>query len=247
MKTSLLLSVMLAYSIGAQAASSPSAPHWSYEGNAGPDHWAELSADFQTCHNGKFQSPIDIRHTIEGRLPPLKLEFHTAAENLVNNGHTLQVNVDDEDDFMLDGETFRLKQYHFHTPSENQIDGHSYPLEAHFVHANADGEIAVIAVMFEVGKENTALNPIIAAMPKQLNQEVVVKQRMDLKPLFPEDRHYYRFSGSLTTPPCTEGLRWLVMKHPVTLSQSQLHDFQLALKNSNNRPLQPLHGRLIVE
>jgi carbonic anhydrase len=172
-----------------------------------------------------FNHPIDIRSTINGRMPPLKLEFHTAAENLVNNGHTLQVNVDDEDDFMLEGETFRLKQYHFHTPSENQIDGHAYLLEAHFVHANAEGEIAVIAVMFEVGKENTALNPLIAAMSKQENQEVVVKQRMDLKPLFPEDRHYYRFSGSLTTPPCTEGLRWLVMKHPVMLSQSQLHDF----------------------
>jgi carbonic anhydrase len=247
MKTALLLSAMLSFSIGANAASAPTAPHWSYEGSAGPEHWGELSADFKTCHNGKFQSPIDIRNTIEGRLPPLRLEFHTAAEKLVNNGHTVQVDVDDEDNFMLDGEIFRLKQYHFHTPSENQINGHAYPLEAHFVHANADGEIAVIAVMFEVGKENSALNPLIAAMPKQENQAVEVKQRMDLTPLFPTDRHYYRFSGSLTTPPCTEGLRWLVMKQPVTLSQSQLQAFQQALKNANNRPLQPLHGRLIVE
>lgn len=234
---------MLAFSSTSYA----SEPHWSYEGKAGPEHWGELSADYQTCQNGKFQSPINIRDTIEGRLPPLKLTFHAAAESLVNNGHTIQVNVDDEDDFLLDGETFRLKQYHFHTPSENQIKGHAYPLEAHFVHANAQGELAVVAVMFKVGAENSALKPILAVIPQQENQSVAVTQRMDLNPLFPHDRHYYRFSGSLTTPPCTEGLRWLVMKQPVMLSQTQLDAFQQALKNSNNRPLQPLHGRLIVE
>lgn len=247
MKATPFFAAVLFFSMATHAAVPHSVPHWSYEGQAGPQHWGDLSLDYQTCHKGKFQSPINIRDTVAGHLPPLSLEFHTAAEKLVNNGHTLQVNVKDEDDFTLDGDTFHLMQYHFHTPSENQIDGHSYPLEAHFVHANDEGELAVIAVVFEVGKENTALNPILAAMPMQENQEVAVKERMDLKPLFPEDRHYYRFSGSLTTPPCTEGLRWLVMKQPVMLSQSQLDAFKRALKHSNNRPLQPLHGRQIVE
>ncbi len=243
MKNTILASLMLTLS----AATYASDMHWSYEGKAGPENWGNVSPDFQTCHNGKFQSPIDIRNTIEAKLPALQLEFRTAMEKLVNNGHTVQVNVKNEDDFMLDGEAFHLMQYHFHTPSENQINGHSYPLEAHFVHSNDQGELAVVAVMFEVGKANSALDPILAVVPEQLNHEVEIKQRMDLRPLFPQNLHYYRYSGSLTTPPCTEGLRWLVMKQPVTLSAEQLKAFQQVLKNHNNRPLQPLHGRLIVE
>lgn len=221
-------------------------PHWSYEGQAGPERWGALSSAYQTCHSGQFQSPIDIRHPVEGHLPPLSLEFHTAAATLVNNGHTLQVTVDDEDDFMLDGERFRLMQYHFHTPSENRIQGRAFPLEAHFVHQNDAGELAVVAVMFEPGAENPALQPILAALPREVNQPVTLDQQIDLRPLFPPDRHYYRFSGSLTTPPCTEGLRWLVLKQPVQLSPTQLAGFRRALASANNRPLQPLHGRLIV-
>jgi len=245
MKTPLLFSIAFTFSAFAHAAAP--LPHWSYEGKAGPAHWSELAADYHTCNNGKFQSPVDIRQTIDGHLPPLNLEFHTAAETLVNNGHTIQVTVDDEDDFKLDGEDFRLMQYHFHTPSENQVGGKSYPLEAHFVHQNDAGELAVVAVMFELGAENPALKPVLAAIPPEENQPVALNKPVDLRPLFPADHHYYRFSGSLTTPPCTEGLRWLVMKQPVQLSQAQLDQFQKALKSSNNRPLQPLHGRMIVE
>lgn len=222
-------------------------PHWSYEGQAGPEHWGELSADYHTCHDGKFQSPIDIHNTIDGHLPPLNFEFHTANEQIVNNGHTIQITVDDEDDFMLDGEKFRLMQYHFHAPGENQIKGQLFPLEAHFVHQNPAGELAVVAVMFKAGAENPALNSLLSAIPQQKNTPVDLKMAADLRPLFPADRHYYRFSGSLTTPPCTEGLRWLVMKEPVQLSQAQLEVFQKALASNNNRPLQPLHGRIIVE
>lgn len=221
--------------------------HWSYEGKAGPDNWGSLSSKFITCNTGKFQSPIDIHSAINAELPALRLDFHTAAETLVNNGHSLQVTVDDEDEFRLDNDDFTLRQYHFHAPSENLIDGKHYPLEAHFVHTNAQGEIAVIAVMFTVGEENTALTPIINSIPTEKNREVPVKKRFDLTSLFPADRHYYRFSGSLTTPPCTEGLRWLVMKNPVTLSRKQLRTFQQALEHSNNRPIQPLNGRIIVE
>jgi len=245
MKRERLTALLMALSaIGTACAS---APHWSYEEKAGPARGGERAENYETCHNGKFQSPIDIKNAIDGKLPPLGLEFHTSAETLVNNGHTIQVSVDDEDDFMLDGEVFQLKQYHFHTPSENQIAGRSFPLEAHFVHSNAAGELAVVAVMFDIGKENPALNPILAAIPPQLNHAVAVDKQVNLRPLFPTDLHYYRFSGSLTTPPCSEGLRWLVIKQPVTLSEAQLDAFRQALKTSNNRPLQPLHGRLIVE
>lgn len=221
--------------------------HWAYEGQAGPDNWGNISDDYATCKIGQFQSPIDIRHPIKAKLPPLQLDFRTAAESLVNNGHTLQVTVNDEDDFRLDNQTFTLRQYHFHAPSENLINGKRYPLEAHFVHTSAQGAVTVVAVMFEIGRENTALSPILENLPAEKNRVVKIDKRYDLKPLFPADRHYYRFSGSLTTPPCTEGLRWLVMKKPVTLSAAQLAQFQRALEHSNNRPIQPLNGRVIVE
>ncbi|MBA2816531.1 carbonic anhydrase [Candidatus Pantoea persica] len=148
---------------------------------------------------------------------------------------------------MLDGERLRLMQYHFHTPSENRIQGRAFPLEAHFVHQNGASELAVAAMMFEPGAENPTLQPILAALPHEENHPVTLGRQIDLIPLFPQDRHYYRFSGSLTTPPCTQGLRWLVMKQPVQLSPTQLARFRRALASANNRPLQPLHGRLIVE
>ncbi|WP_313655716.1 carbonic anhydrase family protein [Pantoea sp.] len=221
--------------------------HWSYEGKAGPEHWSELSRDFHLCHEGKSQSPINIKDPVDGHLQTLDLTYHTSAEKVINNGHTIQVTVDEDDDFILDKEKFTLRQYHFHAPAENQINGQTFPLEAHFVHSKEDGELAVVAVMFEVGKENLALVPLINAMPKKENQQITIHRQVDLRALFPQDLHYYRFSGSLTTPPCSEGVRWLVMKQPVTLSQSQLDAFKKALKTSNNRPLQPLNGRLIVE
>lgn len=221
--------------------------HWSYEGKEAPEHWSELGADFQTCKSGQYQSPIDIRQVIDGKLPELKFNFRTDTKTIVNNGHTVQVTVTDSDDFSLDNDSFTLKQFHFHAPSENHLFGKSFPLEAHFVHANKEGELAVVAVMFEEGAENRALIPLIAAIPDVQDRVDVMKQSINLEDLFPTDKHYYRFSGSLTTPPCTEGVRWLVMKHPVTLSATQLKAFQHALKHANNRPVQPLHGRIIVD
>ncbi|BFO08945.1 carbonic anhydrase family protein [Serratia rubidaea] len=231
----------------AAAVSASATPHWAYEGLAGPDNWGTLGDEFATCKNGKFQSPVDIRHPLDADLPPLALNFHTAAESLVNNGHTLQVTANDEDEFWLDNKAFILRQYHFHVPSENRINGKTFPLEAHFVHASEDGEVAVIAVMFELGRENPALNPLLTRIPAEKNRVVPIDKRLNLRPLFPDDLHYYRFSGSLTTPPCTEGLRWLVMKKPVSLSARQLAAFTRALEHHNNRPIQPLHGRVIVE
>lgn len=238
-----LLTSLVALSLNVMA---EEAPHWSYEGKAGPKNWGELSDTYSTCKTGKFQSPIDIRNALPSALPPLSLIFHTAAEKIVNNGHTLQVTVNDEDDFPLDNDTFKLKQYHFHSPSENLINGKSYPLEAHFVHANEKGELAVVAVMFETGKENPALKPILDSMPLTRDRVVSLEKQLNISELFPADRHYYRFSGSLTTPPCTEGLRWLVMKNSITLSPEQLANFQRALQHSNNRPVQPLNGRIVV-
>lgn len=220
--------------------------HWGYEGAAGPEHWGEINKDFHVCHDGKFQSPIDIKNAINGELPPLNLVFHTSVGSIINNGHTIQLNVNDGDDFVIDGDSFVLKQYHFHTPSENLINGKSFPLEAHFVHSNEKGELAVVGVMFEIGEENPSIDTIIKKIPSKINDQVQLKEHVDLRGLFPSDRHYYRFSGSLTTPPCSEGLRWFIMKNTVQLSQAQLKIIQDALKGSNNRPIQPLNGRMIV-
>ncbi|WP_455811615.1 carbonic anhydrase [Pseudomonas graminis] len=242
--TSIALLLSIAAGVPAWAESNV---HWSYEGKSAPEHWGELGDEFKTCNNGKFQSPIDIHDVIDGKLPPLDMIFHTETESIVNNGHTIQVTVKDGDDFKLDNEKFTLMQFHFHAPSENRIAGKSYPLEAHFVHANDNGELAVIAVMLEVGAENPALNALLAAVPEEQDKVASLATTVDLSPLYPAQKQYYRFSGSLTTPPCTEGLRWLVMKHPVKLSAAQLQQFQHRLKHANNRPLQPLHGRVIVE
>ncbi|GLR11200.1 carbonic anhydrase [Mixta theicola] len=240
--TTALLSLPLAWTTSALAEN-----QWSYEGNTSPEHWGELSKQWFFCNKGMYQSPIDIRNPIAGNLPPLNFKFSTRAKSIINNGHTIQIAVEDGNSFMLDRQRWELKQFHFHTPSENHINGQSFPLEVHFVQANSDNELVVIAVMLVAGKANPALEMMLAALPQQQNQEKALNQPFSLESLFPQDKHYYRFSGSLTTPPCTEGVIWLVMKQPVEASETQLAHFAQALRHANNRPLQPLHGRQITQ
>jgi carbonic anhydrase len=246
-KTMLKPSRMLLVLLLAWAPSTFANIHWSYEGKASPEHWGELSEGWQTCQKGMYQSPVDIINPVAANQPPLNLNFYTHTKSIINNGHTIQINVHDEDEFMLDKQRWTLKQFHFHAPSENHINGKSFPLEAHFVHANSAGELAVVAVMLVPGKANSALETILNVVPKQLQQETPLHQALSLAELFPQDKHYYRFSGSLTTPPCTEGVIWLVMKQPIEASATQLARFTNALRSKNNRPLQPLHGRQITE
>ncbi|WP_241593496.1 carbonic anhydrase [Rosenbergiella epipactidis] len=147
----------------------------------------------------------------------------------------------------MDGINFTLKQFHFHTPSENRIEGKSFPLEAHFVHSDTKGHLAVLAVMFDVGEENEAFQHIIDQAPTDKNQTQPLDKVIDIASLFPTSKHYYRFSGSLTTPPCSEGVRWLVMKESVSLSLQQLDRIKSLLGTTNNRPTQPLNGRMVVQ
>ena len=147
----------------------------------------------------------------------------------------------------VDGRTFELKQFHFHAPSENQINGTSFPMEAHFVHADSDGNLAVIALMFEEG----ASHPVIAALWKQLPEHegdtYTLEVSVDPLALLPQETDYYRFNGSLTTPPCSEGVWWLVMKHPVTVSAKQIASFAHALHEPNNRPVLPVNARPVLQ
>jgi carbonic anhydrase len=222
-------------------------PHWTYEGKEGPENWGKLNPDFATCDAGRNQSPINIESTMQASLKPLKLIQRYPAKDIVNNGHTVQANFKEGNMLILDGSAFLMKQVHFHAPSENQINGKSYPLEAHFVHADSKGNLAVIGVMFKEGKANPALESLWLQMPHEVGDPVDMKSRVLASEFMPSNRSYYRFSGSLTTPPCSEGVRWIVMKNPITASKEQIAMFEKTVKHHNNRPVQPLNGRLVIE
>ena len=222
------------------------AVHWSYEGEGAPEHWGDIDPRFTTCSNGVNQSPINLTGFTEADLPAITFNYNLISTEMLDNGHTEQINIKEGSSITVDGIVFELKQFHFHSPSENNINGKSFPLEAHFVHASKDGKLAVVAVMFEEGKANAALTELWAQMPEKVGEHHAIDAK-HLDALLPEDRDYYRFNGSLTTPPCTEGVRWLVMKKSVTLSKAQIETFKEVMHHQNNRPLQPTNARMILK
>ncbi|MCL2657278.1 MAG: carbonic anhydrase [Betaproteobacteria bacterium] len=222
-------------------------PHWGYEGDGAPERWGQLSPEFAMCGIGVNQTPINIEGALKAGVKPLQLDFKNGPQTIVNNGHTVQVNVSGGSTLKMDGKTFELQQFHFHTPSENLIEGKSFPLEAHFVFKNAEGELAVLALMFQDGKANAQLEEIWKAMPKEKGDPMALPKEVNAHALLPKSLAYYRFSGSLTTPPCTEGVRWLVLKEATHISKEQVAQFAAVVHQRNNRPVQPLHGRVIVE
>ena len=220
--------------------------HWEYSGEAGPAKWASLTPEYGQCA-GSNQSPVNLTGMVEAKLAPLQFHYQTGGKTLVNNGHTIQVNYAPGSTLELDGMRFELKQFHCHAPSENLIEGKSYPLEGHLVHANDRGELAVVAVMFEPGRANAALSLAWQVLPAKAGESHGLKEPVSAEQLLPAKRDYYRFSGSLTTPPCSEGVRWLVMKEPVQVSQAQIDAFKAVMHHPNNRPVQPLNGRLVLQ
>jgi carbonic anhydrase len=221
--------------------------HWGYEGNDSPEHWGKLSPDYALCSTGKNQSPINITQTLEAETPKITINYTQGGYEVINNGHTIQVNVNSGSSITLQGHTYQLKQFHFHAPSENEIDGKSYPLEAHFVHADDKGNLAVIGVMFKIGKENSALKKAWANMPAKAGDKAELVHKISAISLLPNNKDYYRFNGSLTTPPCSEGVTWLVMKKPMTVSQAQLEQFTKVMGHPNNRPVQPVNARPVLK
>lgn len=222
-------------------------PHWGYSGkHADPAHWAELSPEFEACSKGHAQSPIDIRSTVKAPLPALQFSYTEAAPVLVNNGHTVQVNLPPGQRLMIGDRSLELVQFHFHTPSEEEIHGRRAPMEAHFVHRDAEGRLAVVSVLLQSGRPNKAYAPVFDHLPKPGEKITVEGLHLDLARLLPAGRGYYRFPGSLTTPPCSEGVQWIVLKQPVQLGASQIRAFQRLFK-ANARPVQPLNGRVVEE
>ena len=215
-----------------------SASEWSYSGKTAPEH------QHGTCQTGVNQSPIDITGAIESTLSPIVFNYAQAGKNIVNNGHTVQVNFDGKQSIEIEGKIFNLLQLHFHAPSKNLIAGHSFPLEMHLVHSDKNGNLAVVGVMLKEGKTNLELAKIWSKMPK--SGEVDLGSKIDLTNLLPKEQAYYRFNGSLTTPPCTEGVTWFVMKNPITISSQQLAQFK-SLYEGNNRPVQTINARPVLK
>ncbi|MGF1726351.1 carbonic anhydrase [Photobacterium nomapromontoriensis] len=220
-----------------------SAAEWSYQGEHGAAHWGE---EFATCSQGMNQTPVDIKTPTEAELAPLHIDYQGTVTNIINNGHTVQANVSGNNTLQVDGDTFELKQFHFHTPSENFIDGKQFPLEVHFVHANSKGQLAVISAMFETGpRGNEAFNDLLTTIPAN-GEQIAISNPLSPAALLPREREYFRFNGSLTTPPCSEGVRWFVMQEHQTSSKSQTDALHNVMGN-NARPLQPLNARLILK
>ncbi|NQZ21462.1 MAG: carbonic anhydrase family protein [Colwellia sp.] len=220
--------------------------HWTYAGKHGAEHWGSLSAKFATCDSGVNQSPINITETIDASLPALTINYQASTVNVVNNGHTVQANIKGKNTFTNDAGTFDLKQFHFHAPSENTIDGQSFPLEVHFVHADHNGRLSVIGVMFEYGAENVTLAKIWQKMPSKAGATQSLSELLNSGDLLPASTDYYRFNGSLTTPPCSEGVRWFVMKDAITASKAQIEKFAKTMGGASNRPVQSTNARVIL-
>ncbi|RAI40868.1 carbonic anhydrase [Rhodoplanes roseus] len=219
--------------------------HWGYEGEHGPAHWGDMDAASKVCTLGSQQSPIDIDHTIRAELAPLEIKWAPQAATIVNNGHTIQVNAAPGSTLSLGGDTYKLLQFHFHRPSEHTVDGQSFPMEVHFVHQNAAGGLAVVGVLMKTGAANPSFAKVIGTMPQQEGPAVPADAAIDPNAFLPKGRAYYRYTGSLTTPPCAETVEWLLMTDPVEVAATDVAGFA-KLYAMNARPVQKANRRFIL-
>jgi carbonic anhydrase len=221
--------------------------HWSYEGEGGPQAWGRLKPEFSSCASGKRQSPIHIEDaiTLQGPAEAIRFNYQPSSGTVINNGHTVQVDVYGDNFITVRGSAYKLIQFHFHHPAEERINYKSYPMVAHLVHRNPEGQLAVVAVLLDEGVANSLINQVWTYMPLDAGDTVRMPEGLvDMNQLLPQDQRYYQFLGSLTTPPCTEGVLWMVLKRPMTLSREQLKLFGQLYPN-NARPVQPVNGRPI--
>jgi carbonic anhydrase len=225
------------------------AAEWGYEGATGPEHWGELSPEYRLATEGKNQSPVNIDTTLVERatLPDLNFRYGMERPVFLNNGHTLQHDEEGGSELEVGGQLYRLEQLHFHTPSEHTIDGRHAPLEVHLVHMTSDGEVAVVAVLVQEGESSNAIQLLAGAhMSDETGETVTIaREPVDPRELLPSDRSYYSYVGSFTTPPCTEGVRWFVLRQPGEAISPGLLSEIAEILNGNNRPVQPLNSRVV--
>ncbi|MDE2429866.1 MAG: carbonic anhydrase family protein [Burkholderiales bacterium] len=220
--------------------------HWSYQGEGGPQNWGKIDPANAKCDTGNRQSPIDIRDGIHVDLDPIVFDYSPSRFSVVDNGHTIQVNVGAGNYISILGHNYELVQFHFHKPSEERVNGKSFEMVVHLVHKDADGKLAVIAVLIQRGKAHNIIQQVWNNLPLEKNDPVQPLTPMDISQLLPTKKDYYTYMGSLTTPPCSEGVLWMVMKQPIEISPEQLAIFS-RLYPMNARPVQKSSGRLIKE
>ncbi|MGJ5176064.1 carbonic anhydrase [Bradyrhizobium oligotrophicum] len=220
--------------------------HWSYEGNTGPAKWGDLDAANKVCGVGTQQSPVNIENPTRAQLPDFRINWTRSADTIVNNGHTIQLNfADGSGTLNLAGTTYKLMQVHFHRPSEHQIGGRNFPMEAHFVHRAASGNLAVVGVLMTTGRPNPAFAQIVATMPGEEGPAVKADPRINPNLMLPARRSYYRYAGSLTTPPCSEVVEWLLLSTPISVADADVAKFA-KLYPMNARPVQQLDRRFVL-
>jgi carbonic anhydrase len=233
-----------AFAQGKPAAGVP----WSYDGSDGPDHWGDLESDFAACKVGTHQSPIDIKDAKEAELAPIHFDYKLSPLKIVNNGHTIRVDYEPGSSITINGISLPLTQFHFHHRSETEIDGQKYDMELHLVHEDpAAGRAAVVAILIKSGTENAFLRALLSHLSQKVGEQVERKKVViNAADFLPADQNYYAFDGSLTTPPCTENVKWYVLKTPIEASPSQIAAFAKYYPD-NARPVQPLNGREMLQ
>jgi carbonic anhydrase len=241
----LAIGSLLPTAIMAQEHHADPAHSWTYFGEHGPEHWAALSPEFAACGTGQAQSPIDIAYPRAARLPPIQFAYSASPLKIIDNGHSIQVNYTAGSTISIEGKTYQLVQFHFHHPSEEEISGRHSAMVAHLVHKNDQGKLAVVAVLIEEGDPNPLISTLWDNLPPGKNKEVDSDSvEVNVSDLLPSNHDYYRFEGSLTTPPCTEGVSWYVLETPVSFSKAQIEKFA-SIYPANARPVQPLHSRVV--
>lgn len=217
---------------------------WGYTGEIGPEKWGSLDEAYAECAEGKVQSPINIAPPYERGERDLEISYSASKAVLVNNGHTIQVNLEGENTITTEGKTFKLVQFHFHAPSEEEVKGKQFPMDAHLVHVGPGGELAVIGLLIWEGAEESELTEVFENLPAESGAEVQLTESINPEELLPptRSRSYWRYMGSLTTPPCSEGVNWFVMQSPVTLSKAQIEAYTSIYPNTA-RPIQPRNDR----
>lgn len=224
--------------------------HWSYEGEEGPAHWGELGEEYEMCAKGLNQSPIDLTADVHADLPELEFEYYShSAIHEVNNGHTIQQNILPGSFLRIPSRDLKveLKQFHFHSPSEHTIAGESFDMEIHFVHADENGALLVVGVLITEGDEHPVLKQLWSFMPENTGDTIEKPIGIEETNLLPPTRDYFSYGGSLTTPPCSEGVKWLVLKTPIEASADQIAVFKSRVGDATNRPVQPHNARLIID
>jgi carbonic anhydrase len=221
------------------------AAHWSYAGNTGPDRWGRLSTANGVCSAGTQQSPLDIGATTAAALPKLDIAWGKSAQTIVNNGHSIQANFADGGRLTVGHDRYQLVQLHFHRPSEHLIGGKRFPMEVHFVHASPAGALGVIGVMMVTGKPNAVFGKVVATMPKKPGPAIKADPAIDPNELLPTGRGYYAYAGSLTTPPCSETVAWMLLTDPVEVAEADIATFA-RLYPMNARPAQKANRRFVL-